>query len=124
MFEIMDDIKEFHRMFEITYYGVPRTLDKDMADFRISFMMEEVKEYIMAHETGDLEGMMDALIDLIYVAAGTAYLHGFNMPEGWARVHEANMNKIKGTAENSKRNSPYDVVKPEGWVPPDLSDLV
>jgi predicted HAD superfamily Cof-like phosphohydrolase len=46
------------------------------------------------------------------------------MQEGWNRVHAANMQKVKGTQEISKRNSPYDVVKPKDWTPPDLSDLV
>jgi predicted HAD superfamily Cof-like phosphohydrolase len=120
----MCDIRDFHKRFDIEYRGEPRTLEKDMADFRISFMMEEIKEYVMAHDADDLEGMMDALLDLIYVAAGTAHLHGFKMTEGWYRVHEANMKKIRGTAESSKRNSPYDVVKPEGWQPPVLKDLL
>jgi predicted HAD superfamily Cof-like phosphohydrolase len=120
----MSDIQDFHFKFKIEYEGKPRTLDKDLANFRIDFMMEEIKEYVIAHESGDLEGMMDALIDLIYVAAGTAHMHGFDMQEGWNRVHAANMQKVKGTQEISKRNSPYDVVKPKDWTPPDLSDLV
>jgi predicted HAD superfamily Cof-like phosphohydrolase len=124
MIIIEKDIREFHEKFEINYDGPPRTLDLDLADFRIKFMMEEIKEYVLAHENNDMEGMLDALVDLIYVAAGTAHLHGFPLSTAWTRVHYANMQKIRGSRETSKRNSPYDVVKPEGWQPPNLKDLV
>ena len=59
------------------------------------------------------------------VALGTAYMQGFNFKEAWRRVHEANMRKVRATSEEqSKRNSSSDVVKPAGWVAPDLKDLV
>lgn len=50
---------------------------------------------------------------------------GFNFREAWRRVHEANMGKVRARrAQDSTRGSVFDVVKPPGWVAPDLSDLV
>ncbi len=73
----------------------------------------------------DLEKQLDALVDLMYVLLGTSYLQGFDLKEAWNRVHAANMTKIRTErADDSKRGSVYDVVKPEGFRPPDLSDLV
>lgn len=115
------DIFEFHEKFGIAYYGPPRELPKDLTEFRIKFLKEEVDEYKDAVYAGDKAKMFDALIDLIYVALGTAHLHGFNFDEGWARVHAANMTKVKGPSE---RSAHYDVIKPPDFVPPDLSDLV
>jgi len=67
---------------------------------------------------------LDALVDLAYVVLGTAFMHGFDFNEAWRRVHAANMQKVRATSPDvSKRNSSLDVVKPEGWTPPDLSDL-
>jgi predicted HAD superfamily Cof-like phosphohydrolase len=72
-----------------------------------------------------MEQQLDALVDLVYVALGTAVIQGFDFEEAWRRVHAANMLKTKYSKTNpGKRNSRYDVVKPVGWVRPDLSDLV
>ena len=66
-----------------------------------------------------------ALVDLVYVAIGTAHLHGFDFEEAWRRVHHANMQKIRTpNAEASTRGSKHDVIKPEGWEPPSHTDLV
>ena len=82
----------------------------------------------------DLEKALDSLVDLAYVLVGTVLLHGFGnkhelgktiIGEAWQRVHNANMRKVRAaSAEESKRKSGFDVVKPEGWQPPKLHDLV
>ena len=119
------DIKDFHEKFGLKYEGKPRTLPNELRVFRIDFMDEEISEYAMASAQKDLHDQLDALVDLVYVALGTATLHGFNFPEAWRRVHEANMKKVRATdIKDSKRRSIYDVIKPLGWEPPDLSDLV
>lgn len=119
------DIVAFHEKFRIAYDGGPRTLPEDLQGFRLQFLAEEFTEYDDAVDNKNLEQCFDALIDLVYVALGTAYLHGFNFPEGWDRVHKANMKKIRAArASQSKRSSIYDVIKPPGWRAPDLSDLV
>jgi predicted HAD superfamily Cof-like phosphohydrolase len=119
--DFVSDIEAFHDKFEIAYYGVPRSLPEDLQDFRCNFMVEELEEYDAACKQGDLAKALDALVDLTYVVLGTAHLHGFNFNEAWARVHAANMKKVKGSSE---RSDEYDVIKPEGWTPPDLSDLI
>ena len=119
--KFVTDIFEFHEKFGIAYYGPPRELPPDLFEFRVKFMSEEVEEYAEAAYEGNKAKMFDALVDLIYVALGTAHLHGFQFDEAWSRVHAANMTKVKGPSE---RSALYDVIKPPGFVPPDLSDLV
>lgn len=131
----------------------PQELDDELALFRVGFMVEELAEYaqssgfvnlarqlndlhdhikkksrwVVARTEGgrDLEVQFDSLIDLTYVALGTAFHHGVDFDEGWRRVHEANMKKVLAkSADDSKRGYKFDVVKPKGWTPPDLSDLV
>jgi predicted HAD superfamily Cof-like phosphohydrolase len=144
--EMFQDIADFHRKFDLVYKGPPRELPLDLGLFRVGFMAEEIGEYCapddkdkshtdiieltkkyyrwFRHEVS-LEKKLDALVDLVYVALGTAYLHGFAFDEAWRRVHEANMKKVRAKkAEDSARGSVHDVVKPSGWTPPDLSDLV
>lgn len=118
-------IKEFHTKFKLEYAGKPRSLPRDLGHFRMDFMEEELSEYAHAVGHQDLEKQLDALVDLVYVAVGTAYLQGFDFNEAFKRVHEANMKKVRAVdVKDSKRRSVYDVIKPEGWTPPDLSDLV
>lgn len=123
--KLMNDIQDFHWKFKLPSSPQPRQLPLDMASFRIAFMEEELAEYIQAYNDCDLEGQFDALIDLVYVVLGTAHMQGLPFNEGWDRVHEANMKKMRAAdASDSKRRSTYDVIKPEGWVAPDLSDLI
>ena len=122
---IFELIKEFHTKFGLEYNDKPRALPRDLRNFRIDFMEEELTEYAVSAANGDKHGQLDALVDLVYVAVGTAYLHGFDFNEAFKRVHEANMKKVRATSfRDSKRGSVYDVVKPEGWTAPDLTDLV
>lgn len=150
---LFEDIISFHTKYQLDVEMKPRELPKDLSLFRIGFMIEELAEYAQSsgytnlsrqlnelHESIKdenswltrrneggrcLETQFDSLIDLVYVAIGTSYLHGVDFDEGWRRVHEANMKKVRvENASDSKRGSTYDVVKPRGWKPPDLSDLV
>ncbi|OXE37528.1 MAG: hypothetical protein CGW95_01030 [Phenylobacterium zucineum] len=137
--DFVGDIEEFHSKFGLFYDGKPRMLPTELADFRQKFLQEEKNEYVLhteactiaVHErdeaevTHQLAQMLDGLVDLVYVAVGTAHLHGFDFREAWRRVHAANMAKVRAQrAEDSKRGTTYDVVKPDGWLPPRHEDLV
>jgi len=147
MQSLFEDIKDFHQKFGLEYQGPPRYLPDQFDGFRTKFMAEELAEYVSADQTDHnfvtravdaiqqfnafaglappLEKKLDALVDLVYVAMGTAYLHGFDFDEAWRRVHAANMAKVRAErADQSLRGSTFDVVKPPGWKAPDLSDLV
>lgn len=67
----------------------------------------------------------DSLIDLTVFAMGTAERQGFPFNEGFDRVMDANLKKRLATnSEESKRGFARDIVKPQGWTPPVLLDLV
>lgn len=122
---LFEDIINFHKKFELHNPNKPSKLEMEMLLYRINFMLEELNEYIAASHNNNLEEAFDALIDLVYVALGTAYLHGFPFNEGWKLVHDANMQKIKTPHKDlSKRSSVFDIIKPDGWIKPGLSDLI
>lgn len=117
-----EDVYRFHQRF-----GLPRPLEvveleESLARFRDAFLEEELIEHQKAREEGDAAKELDALVDLVYVALGYAVMRGFDFDEAWNRVHAANMRKVSGVP--SARHATADVVKPPGWTPPDLSDLV
>ena len=125
MAKMMADIADFHTRFGLAYNGVPRILSDEMNDFRLTCMKEELKEYEDAVADGDLAAQLDALVDLVYFTLGTAYLQGFDFDEAWNRVQRANMQKVRCEVPyDSKRGSTFDVIKPPGWTPPILEDLV
>lgn len=140
------DIAAFHEKFGLGYSGPPRVLPEELAQFRVGFIGEELGEYAFGPgsrgeeltqlmvsylqrnttpQNVPLEKQLDALVDMVYVILGNAYLQGFDFGEAWRRVHNANMQKVRAErAIDSARGSTYDVVKPAGWQAPDLSDLV
>jgi len=66
-----------------------------------------------------------SLRDVHRTVVDHAFMCGLDFTEAWTRVHNANMQKVRAATPNdSKRGSKYDVIKPPGWVAPDLSDLV
>jgi hypothetical protein len=120
------DLNKFIDKFKIPY-GKGLIISTDITNFRLTCIQEEVDELAYAIEAGDEAGILDALVDLIYFAFGTVKVFGFAkvFATAWARVHAANMRKVPvERASQSKRGSCYDVVKPEGWIAPDLHDLV
>jgi predicted HAD superfamily Cof-like phosphohydrolase len=84
---------------------------------RIAFLQEELDELRAAAAANDLAGQADALVDLVYVAKGTALMLGLPWEELWTVVQRANMAKTRGT---TKRGVKADCAKPPGWAPPDL----
>jgi predicted HAD superfamily Cof-like phosphohydrolase len=118
------DIEQFHQKFGV-YPAIPypSLLTADVMRFREKFMQEELNEFIEAHNNGDIITAFDSLIDLDYVLKGTALLMGITTTQwslGFDCVQRANMKKMRApTASASKRGSSLDVIKPEGWQPPE-----
>lgn len=144
--EFMKDIERFHQFFGLEWKGTPHVFDPKLFEFREKFIDEETQEYrdeqpglIEALTSDDgkpdhrriamgLHQQLDARVDHAYVLLGAAYLQFgrkiFN--EAWRRVQAANMQKKRVDKPGlSKRGfDEFDVVKPEGWRPPDHHDLV
>ena len=125
---LLSDINDFSRKFIPELRNLfPSELPADQQEFRIAFMQEELDEYAKACQEKDLPGQFDALIDLVYVALGTAWMQGFPFSAGWAEVQRANMSKERATDDpnkQTKRKSTIDVFKPEGWVGPDIDRVL
>tara|TARA_R110000868_G_scaffold356493_1_gene617979 strand:+ start:39 stop:443 length:405 start_codon:yes stop_codon:yes gene_type:complete len=119
------DIINFHNKFGLKYDGKPMLLDKNTTDFRIKFIQEELNELIESSNNNDIVGMADALVDIVYVAMGTAYMMGLPWQELWSEVQRSNMEKVRAlNSSESKRNTSLDVVKPKGWTPPNLELII
>jgi predicted HAD superfamily Cof-like phosphohydrolase len=119
------DVEDFIVKYEVPYFKNPGFLDLETLKFRINFMEEELNEFKDSCSNSNLEGMADALIDLVYVAMGTAKMMGLPWEALWEEVHSCNMKKIKvSNILDSKRKSPIDVVKPKDWKQPDIKKIL
>ena len=144
----LEDVDSFHAKFGLIekYNDKPGFLDPEFMRFRLRFLQEELTElanscgftvqgygpgkidfYHSPTSHNDLEGALDALVDLLYVLKGTVLFMGFGpiFDEAWDRVQAANMSKIRtAKKEDSKRGSSFDVVKPPEWKAPQFKDLL
>lgn len=109
-------VAAFHQKYELH----PDPNNPEFQKARIAHMTEELTEYVKAVKNEDREGQLDALVDLVYVALGTAYIDKFKFDEAFTEVHNANMKKIRQPSARSE----WDVVKPEGWQPPKLKEFI
>lgn len=124
MNDMFGDVGLFHEKF-----GLPRRRDgggltkltPDVLEFRTKFMQEELDEF---RDADTFEKQADALVDLVYVALGTAQMMRFAWAPLWAEVQRANMAKERAVSADdprSTRSHALDVVKPVGWRPPDVA---
>ena len=134
------DVKEAYEKFGLGYEGPIRPLPRSTASFRHQFGIEELNEWYLNNDRAlDARGgkadyrhalaeQLDAIVDQVYVTLGTAIMQGITeemLAEAWDRVHAANMKKVRATsAEDSKRGSVLDIIKPLGWEAPNHLDLV
>lgn len=114
---IFSDLKTFDIKFGIPEAKEPQLLNIGSMEGRLDFLKEELKETEDAYIEGDLPEVIDGLLDLIYVAAGTLAQMGVNSQKHWTEVHQCNMAKRR-IIGSSSRGLLYDLEKPEDWVPP------
>lgn len=133
LMDVFADVGAFHAKFSLPLVGQrrPHLLDAKAFKYRTNFLFEELREFIEAHGEGDLYKCVDALADLIYVAAGTAHYMHAPLDLVWAEVQRANLDKRawrEGDPVKARNGAGatkgFEVVKPEGWKPPDVIGVI
>lgn len=99
----------------------PRALTSEEMMFRINALSEELRELSGAHLSGDLPGVADALVDLVVFALGTAAMMRLPWDELFNEVQRANNAKVVGPSTKERGPGHVDLIKPEGWTPPDIA---
>lgn len=87
---------------------------------RYMHLREEIKEIIESHSDDNFVGVVDGLVDLVYVALGTLLQMGIHPDHPFDLVHNANMKKRGAKTERHE----HDAIKPEGWQPPDYGPML
>ena len=126
MRQLVEDVAAFHR--RIGYadnYG--RGITAAIIRRRLAYIDEEAREVHeamseAASQAGSSDLPLDApevahlvqeLIDLTYVIAGTFVELGIDPDPAWRAVHEANLRKVAAPGGGK-------AIKPAGWTPPEV----
>ena len=114
--------KQVYGKFGLNYEGPARQLDPEEKAFFIKCLKEEVKEY---EDAENIEDEYDAALDLICFSFDILIRMGLPFREGFIEVAKANYKKdLAGDKKNSKRLWELDLVKPTGWLSPDLTKII
>ena len=122
---MIKDVAEFHEKFKLPKREPGQPFDREVILFRLGFLLEELQELSESFNNNDFGKATDALVDLIYVAIGTAEIFSLPLEEAWEEVHKANMRKVGlVSSRQSKRGSILDIGKPKGWKSPDINQFL
>lgn len=121
----LEDVQAFMAASRQSVRKKPAVAPTAEAQLRLSLLAEEISEYAQAAAAQDLTEIADALVDVIYVALGSAHAYGLGTVFGklWDEVHRSNMAKAFPDGE-FKVNEAGKTIKPEGWSPPDLAAII
>ncbi|HSX09061.1 MAG TPA: nucleoside triphosphate pyrophosphohydrolase family protein [Candidatus Saccharimonadales bacterium] len=88
-------VKAFHKKFRGPIAEAPTTIPQDRIALRYTLMREEVEEYRVGAEKGDLENVAKELADILYAVYGTILEHGLEdkMEAIFEEVHNSQMTK-------------------------------
>jgi predicted HAD superfamily Cof-like phosphohydrolase len=125
MTDILKDIDNFHKKYGFEKnekIDIPN--NSELINFRTAFLMEELAEYTNAITKKDAAGALDALVDIVYIALGTAWLFNLPFEKAWNEVQKANMSKIRAKDKTGKRGTKFDVIKPKDWKAPNIEKII
>lgn len=115
--DIWSDISEFQK-----HYGIDlKPMTRRRLKGQLEFIDEELTETFSAFVHNDPEELLDGLIDILVVTAGTIAMINARGADAWREVMTANLNKEIGVNAKRPNSEGVDLVKPEGWKRPDIA---
>ena len=85
---------------------------------------EEYKEYKHACDMNDNVEALDALIDILVVTIGAIHSMGADAEGAWKEVMKTNFAKIDSETGKVRKREDGKVLKPVGWMPPELGQYL
>jgi predicted HAD superfamily Cof-like phosphohydrolase len=90
----------------------------------INLIDEEHQELLEATLSEDRIEQLDALIDILVVTIGAIHSFGADAEGAWKEVMATNFAKIDKETGKVRKREDGKVLKPVGWVPPELAPFV
>ncbi|MFJ3892655.1 MazG nucleotide pyrophosphohydrolase domain-containing protein [Streptomyces sp. NPDC090083] len=118
-----DLVREFHLAFGLDARTTPTEVPPGLAAHRGDLLAEEAAEVAEVAVSGPLDQLAHELADVVYVAYGTALVHGVDLDAVIAEIHRSNMTKIGPDGEIARR-ADGKVLKGEYYEAPDVSGVL
>ena len=90
----------------------------------IKLIDEEHQELLEATLAEDRVEQLDALIDILVVTIGAIHSMGADAEGAWKEVMKTNFAKVDSETGKVRKREDGKVLKPIGWVPPELAPFV
>ncbi|MFI5876944.1 MazG nucleotide pyrophosphohydrolase domain-containing protein [Streptomyces sp. NPDC051445] len=116
-------VREFHRAFGLDVRSTPTEVSPRLAAHRGELLAEEAAEVAEVSVSGPLDRLANELADVVYVAYGTALVHGVDLDAVLAEIHRSNMTKL-GPGGQVARRADGKVLKGEHYEAPDVSAVL
>ncbi len=98
--------------------------NEDQFNLYTKLIQEEVDELWTANADADRVECLDALIDILVVTIGAIHSMGADAEGAWKEVMMTNFAKIDSETGKVRKREDGKVLKPIGWVPPELAPFV
>ena len=116
-------VRDFHRTFGLDARDTPSEVSPELAAHRGELLAEEAGEVAEVSVTGPLDRLAHELADIVYVAYGTALVHGIDLDAVIAEIHRSNMTKV-GPDGRISRRADGKVLKGDHYEAPDVSAVL
>jgi predicted HAD superfamily Cof-like phosphohydrolase len=114
------DQEKFMRACDQTVDG----LNQNQFNMYLKLIEEETRELAVAIDNNDKIETLDALIDILVVTIGAIHSMGADGEGAWKEVMATNFAKIDRETGKVRKREDGKVLKPIGWVPPELAPFV
>ncbi|MGW1539966.1 pyrophosphohydrolase domain-containing protein [Streptomyces sp. NPDC002309] len=116
-------VRAFHHAFGLDARAVPTEVSPRLAGHRGELLAEEAAEVAEVSVTGPLDKLAHELADVVYVAYGTALVHGIDLDAVISEIHRSNMTKL-GPDGRVTRRADGKVLKGEHYEAPDVAAVL
>ncbi|HSX96706.1 MAG TPA: MazG nucleotide pyrophosphohydrolase domain-containing protein [Streptomyces sp.] len=116
-------VREFHRAFGLDARTAPTEVSPELAAHRGELLAEEAAEVAEVAVDGPLDRLAHELADVVYVAYGTALVHGIDLDSVIAEIHRSNMTKLGPDGRVARRDDGK-VLKGDHYRAPDVSAVL
>ncbi|OIJ64699.1 hypothetical protein WN71_027605 [Streptomyces mangrovisoli] len=116
-------VREFHRAFGLDARDTPTQVPPAVGAHRGELLREEAEEVAEVSAGGPLDRLAHELADVVYVAYGTALVHGIDLDAVIAEIHRSNMTKL-GPDGQVARRADGKVLKGEHYEAPDVAAVL
>ena len=98
--------------------------NQDQFNLYVSLIEEEAGELVEAINANDKVETLDALVDILVVTIGAIHSMGADGEGAWKEVMSTNFAKIDKETGKVRRREDGKILKPTGWVPPNLETFI